>query len=109
MLFAASKSEIKLYVDVNGTTNEQCGRVYAQLNVRILNTQLCAGGKRGEDSCNGDSGGPLMTLDDSNPLNPHYYLVGLVSFGPRQCGLESWPGVYTKVSEYMDWILSNMY
>lgn len=94
---------------MNGTSNAYCSQVYAQQNTRILNTQLCAGGKRGEDSCNGDSGGPLMTLDTSNPRNPHQYLVGIVSFGPRQCGLEGWPGVYTRVSEYLDWILSEMY
>lgn len=33
---------------------------------------------------------------------------GVVSFGPQECGRENVAGVYTKVSEYLDWILDNM-
>lgn len=43
----------------------------------------------------GDSGGPLMALDNSERLKSYYYLAGVVSFGPSPCGLEGWPGVYT--------------
>ena len=72
-------------------------------NVNIASTQLCAGGEFAKDSCDGDSGGPLMRqVQGSN-----WYLEGIVSFGNR-CGLEGWPGVYTKVSEYTDWIQANL-
>lgn len=57
----------------------------------------------------GDSGGPLMAVDDANQQVPfHYhYIVGIVSFG-LDCGQEGWPGVYTRVDQYIDWLLSHM-
>lgn len=64
---------------------------------------MCAGGRKGFDTCKGDSGGPLMTTDSSNGT-PYWYMVGVVSFGASPCGLEGYPGVYTRVSAYMDWI-----
>lgn len=55
----------------------------------------------------GDSGGPLMRYDtQSNP--PKWYLVGIVSFGPAQCGLANWPGIYTRVDHFVDWIISQI-
>lgn len=38
----------------------------------------------------------------------HWYAVGIVSFGLAQCGQANWPGVYTRVDRYTDWILENM-
>lgn len=46
---------------------------------------------------------------NDNKGNERYTLVGLVSFGPRMCGVSSFPGVYTRVSSYIDWILKYMY
>lgn len=40
--------------------------------------------------------------------NPYWYLVGIVSFGPKNCGTANWPGVYTNVAKYVDWINSNV-
>lgn len=65
---------------------------------------MCAGGVEGEDSCKGDSGGPLMWEKKDN----FFEIVGVVSFGPRKCGLENVPGVYTKVYAYDSWIRQNV-
>lgn len=43
----------------------------------------------------GDSGGPLVCYKE---------LVGIVSWG-KECGRKSFPGVYTAVSKYTDWIM----
>jgi len=66
----------------------------------IDNRQLCAG-TGGTDSCNGDSGGPLNYLDFNTG---RFYIVGVVSFGPKNCGSSSLPGVYGRIGSYLDWI-----
>lgn len=56
---------------------------------------LCAGYELGgKDSCQFDSGGPL--IENST-------VVGIVSWG-RSCALVGYPGVYTNVGTLRDWI-----
>lgn len=50
----------------------------------------------------GDSGGPLVCM-----VNKHMTLVGIISWGIG-CGQKDVPGVYTKVTNYLDWIQDNM-
>ena len=69
---------------------------------------MCAGGEKGKDSCRGDSGGPLMTIVLDKYRIPHWVAAGLVSFGPKACGQENIPGVYTQVSKYMTWIVDKL-
>jgi len=66
--------------------------------------QICAGGEKGKDSCNGDSGGPLIYREFTDEP---WHQIGLVSFGTSTCG-KGVPGVYTRVAEYMDWIESKL-
>eukprot|EP01023_Acetabularia_acetabulum_P003679 TRINITY_DN11521_c0_g2_i1.p1 TRINITY_DN11521_c0_g2~~TRINITY_DN11521_c0_g2_i1.p1 ORF type:complete len:496 (-),score=48.93 TRINITY_DN11521_c0_g2_i1:256-1743(-) len=66
------------------------------------------------DSCAGDSGGPLIVTDDSSYMGNHSrdYQAGIVSWGPGQAcvsGITRFPGVYTRVSAYVDWIDSILY
>ncbi|EDS33907.1 trypsin [Culex quinquefasciatus] len=68
-----------------------CGKAYPA--VYLGDGKLCAG-SAGKDSCQADSGGPLVC---------HGKLVGLVSFG-QDCGDPRHPGVYTSVLHYLDWI-----
>ena len=49
-------------------------------------TLICAGGLEGKDSCNGDSGGPLITYKGFNDQSDTKYLLGIVSFGSSKCG-----------------------
>lgn len=64
----------------------------------VTKEMLCAGIlKGGVDTCQGDSGGPLMYRSDL------WQVVGIVSWG-HGCGDPSTPGVYTKVTAYLNWI-----
>lgn len=40
--------------------------------------------------------------------NDQYILMGIVSYGPSVCGTEGYPGVYTNVAAYSEWIAENM-
>lgn len=75
-----------------------CQRKFRQRKVEIVDTQLCAGGEFAKDSCEGDSGGPLMRFSGSA-----WVLEGIVSFGVK-CGLKDMPAVHTRVASYDDWI-----
>jgi prostatin (serine protease 8) len=53
----------------------------------------------GTGACSGDSGGPLAQ-DDT--------VIGIVSWGFTPCGSEGAPSVYTKVSNFIDFINENV-
>ncbi|XP_021945208.2 phenoloxidase-activating factor 2 isoform X1 [Folsomia candida] len=69
----------------------------------ILNQQafLCAGGEPGKDSCTGDGGSPLVCQ-----VGTQWFLAGLVSWGIG-CGVNTIPGVYTNIPNYIGWITTN--
>lgn len=115
-------------VEIPVTSQEKCKEAYAsEKSALIGDSVICAGMPLGgEDSCRvispllnvdvlrrlffslthpvpdrfqGDSGGPLMM-----PRLNQFYLVGIVSYGPKTCGVPGVPGVYTRVSSFVDWI-----
>ena len=52
----------------------------------------------------GDSGGPLnCPVTKFRPGQPQYKICGITSWGAG-CGNNGYPGVYTRVSKYIDWI-----
>ena len=86
-----------------------CTKIYRKLlgenesldpTFNILGSQICAEGLSfGRDSCRGDSGGPVMSLNSEF----QYVARGVVSYGGQKCNSE-YPGVYTRVSRYLGWI-----
>ncbi|XP_050668050.1 serine protease snake-like isoform X2 [Leptidea sinapis] len=68
--------------------------------------QICAGKLAGGvDACKGDSGGPLQVeipLPIASQGSMHY-IIGITSFGIG-CARPNKPGVYTRVSSFVDWI-----
>ncbi|KAJ3647414.1 hypothetical protein Zmor_019293 [Zophobas morio] len=104
-------SPVKLKVQLPVKPLPECNTTYSSLtkgNVTLTTNQLCAGGEKGKDSCKGDSGGPLMTVGLDKYREPHWIVAGIVSFGPKACGTGNLPGVYTKVSNYMTWIVKQL-
>ena len=65
---------------------------------------LCAGGPNGEQACDGDSGGPLITYRDADRI-PR--VIGVVSAG-RDCGTAGEVSRYTRVGAVLSWINSIM-
>lgn len=61
---------------------------------------MCAGGK-GQDTCKGDGGSPLVCPIESEPNR--YMQSGIVAWGIG-CGTDGTPGVYVDVANLRDWI-----
>ncbi|XP_068434164.1 transmembrane protease serine 9-like [Clinocottus analis] len=88
-------------VEVPIVGNDQCNIDYGLGS--ITSNMICAGLRvGGKDSCQGDSGGPLVSKQ-----GVLWIQSGVVSFG-RGCAEPNFPGVYTRVSQYMSWINSNI-
>ncbi|XP_003465454.3 glandular kallikrein, prostatic [Cavia porcellus] len=67
---------------------------------KVTDTMLCAGHLvGGKDTCMGDSGGPLVCDG---------VLQGIISWGHNPCGLPDTPSIFTKVTEYHEWIKKTM-
>lgn len=83
--------------------DENCSSAYSKLPgyKYSVQKQLCAEGDQPgtRDACFGDSGGPLFVRSHAHGT----VLVGVVSWGVS-CASTDYPGVYTRVAYYTDWI-----
>lgn len=73
-----------------------CGFIKKRFNYENL---FCGRGQ--SDTCDGDSGGPVVYKEDER-----YVLVGIVSSG--ECGGRN-PGIYVRVSKFVEWIQNYIY
>lgn len=86
------------YVDVPIVARATCNSAYGG---GITTAMFCAGvlNVGGKDACQGDSGGPVV-------INGQ--VVGAVSWG-NGCARPQYPGVYTRVGNFITWINSKGY
>ncbi|KAL0100848.1 hypothetical protein PUN28_019319 [Cardiocondyla obscurior] len=83
--------------------NSVCEAMYrvAGYNEYIPHIFICAGWRNGGfDSCEGDSGGPMVI---QRARDKRWVLAGIISWGIG-CAAPNQPGVYTRISEFRDWI-----
>ncbi|NXN98364.1 TRY3 protein, partial [Rhinopomastus cyanomelas] len=84
-------------LEVTVVAQGACEEAYGS---KVTEDMVCAGGTQaGKDSCQGDSGGPLLCEG---------VLQGIVSWGDYPCGQLGHPGVYSRVHNYMPWILETI-
>ncbi|XP_069507940.1 serine protease 27-like isoform X2 [Ambystoma mexicanum] len=85
---------------IDSVSCENMYNMNSHFTTQILYDMVCAGYQAGgKDSCQGDSGGPLVCQ-----FNTTWILAGIVSWG-EDCAKLDRPGVYTRVSVYVDWIV----
>ncbi|KAH8264542.1 hypothetical protein KR038_009743, partial [Drosophila bunnanda] len=68
-------------------------------------TQLCVGSPQHKDTCNGDSGGPLLIRHIGKGCA--YQVLGITSVGIA-CDTPGIPSLYTKVYHFLEWIRTEM-
>uniref|UniRef100_H2ZDZ1 Uncharacterized protein n=1 Tax=Ciona savignyi TaxID=51511 RepID=H2ZDZ1_CIOSA len=82
-----------------------CVQRYQSLDKVVTSIMFCAGGGS-EDACTGDSGGPFTLWSNRTQS---WWLAGIVSWGPRGCGVANLPGVYTRIgTQFRRWIHDNI-
>ncbi|CAO1432824.1 unnamed protein product [Diamesa tonsa] len=87
-----------MWVELSIVANSICEKTYGQENQ--FKSKICVKSKDRKSACKGDSGGPLAVLrSDGTPV-----LIGIVSHGYSVFCELGYPGVFTDVHSFLDWI-----
>ena len=108
----ANKATVLHEIDLTIRNNTYCQEVMDNLAIFSVekdefhsNGLFCAGGEKGKDACEGDSGSAIFTKQKRKVIQ-----LGLVSGTPgnEDCGADGVPTFYTRVQYYLKWILDNI-
>ncbi|OMH80434.1 Clotting factor B [Zancudomyces culisetae] len=104
----ATISNVLLQIPLSSSSSSTCKIV----NPKWTNNDgatICSIVLNNQDSCSGDSGGPLMLTSNTSTsiagLTSYGYAPG-VSTDVGRCGINGGAGIYTHIYYYMDWITS---
>ncbi|XP_039966890.1 brachyurin-like [Bactrocera neohumeralis] len=93
---ATSVTDLLRWIEVPVMSNRGCNIWFLG---SVKSTNICIKTTGGISTCNGDSGGPLVYNDGESTI-----LVGATSFGFGLGCEVGWPGVFTRITSYLDWI-----
>lgn len=97
LFIGGPKPKALMKVDLDVISQGSCRNTFPRLTDRQMCTYT-----PGKDSCQDDSGGPLLYTDPQTGL---LFNVGMVSYG-NFCASEN-PAVNTRVTTLLDWIVAN--
>lgn len=102
---AGMVSGLVRHVLVPVISSRLCNILYDKIShavrLDITDDMMCAGLEQGgKDACQYDSGGPMVYYDRRDQS---WLLVGVVSTG-YGCARPGFPGIYTRVSDFVPWI-----
>ena len=100
-----SVANILQEVDIPVISNADCKEDLSDIGYGkyVHNTSICASAPEGgKDSCQGDSGGPGVWINSDSRA----FQIAVVSWGIG-CGRIGRPGIYARLTKYLDWIEKN--
>lgn len=107
----ALTSDLLQLVKLPVVPQDECRASYASRSIgyNITDNMFCAGFfEGGRDTCLGDSGGAFVSQSVTKDTR-RWAVLGLVSWGgPEDCGSQRVYGVYTRVSNYVEWIQQHL-
>jgi len=102
-IYSTTLREVNLKV----LSNKDCVIKFKHQPHEITEQMLCAFGNGVKDTCDADSGGPLITRIGRGKRS-HYELIGVSSYvGSVRCADKELPGVFARVSKQLKWISKN--
>jgi len=102
--YGGDMANILYETTVPSIDHDACVDLYSGV-LNVPDNTICAAYEEGGiDTCQGDSGGPMFLRQEDGSFSQ----FGIVSYG-YGCANAAYPGVYTEVSAYQDWIESIIY
>merc|ERR1712077_7952 len=92
---------LRMVSDLPVITNKECNDIYGIVGSGVVSIDTTGG----KGSCNGDSGGPLITKagGKTTTAGQKWNQVGIVSFGSSRGCEVGYPAGFTRTEYYLDW------